>query len=96
MKFILPSVWLFLLLSISGINASIWIKNVKSYGPSAAANGVKCLITMSKFYLKDPSITRSQNLVVSFTRNLTVPADNIQRSYLKWMHQAIAKQEMNK
>lgn len=75
-------------------NASIWIKNVKHYGPAATAVGVKCLATMTKFYLKDPTLTRAGNLVVAFSRNLTIPADNVQRYYLRWIHAAITSGEV--
>lgn len=81
---------------MSNSNASIWIKNVKSYGPSAIEIGVKCLSTMSKFYFKDAStFEKSKILVVTFTRNLSIPADNIQKSYLKWVHEAILNGEIN-
>lgn len=96
MKFSLLQFCIFLLLNLSNSNASIWIKNVKSYGPSAIAVGVKCLSTMSKFYFKDSStFGKSKILVVSFTRNLSIPADNIQKSYLKWAHEALLNGEMN-
>lgn len=76
-------------------HASIWIKNVKSYGPSAAIIGADCLSTLTKFYLKDPSLTRSRNLVISYSQNLTVPADNIQRLFLQWIHEAIVRGEVD-
>lgn len=76
-------------------DASIWIKNVKSYGPSAANVGVKCLSIMSKLYLKERTITRSRTMVVAYTQNLSIPADNIQRLYLKWMHEAIIYNELD-
>lgn len=76
-------------------NASIWIKNVISYGPSAANVGVKCLSKMSQLYLNDVTLTRSRTLVVAYTRNLSIPADNIQRLYLKWLHEAIIYGELD-
>lgn len=79
---------------MSHSNASIWIKNVKFYSPAATAVGVKCLATMTKFYLKDPTLTRAGNLVVAINRNLTIPADNVQRYYLRWIHPAIASGEI--
>lgn len=76
-------------------NASIWIKNVISYGPSAANVGVTCLSKMSQLYLNDATLTRSRTLVVAYTRNLSIPADNIQRMYLKWLHEAIIYGELD-
>lgn len=99
MKYFLPQFCIFLLFNLSITNASIWIKNVKSYGPSAITVGVKCLSTMSKLYFTDASSsssTKSKILVVAFTRDLSIPADNIQKSYLKWVHQAILGDEMDK
>lgn len=94
MKNIFWIVFLFLSLS-SMCTASIWIKNVKSYGPTAAQNGVKCLSLMSQFYFKEKSPPRSRTMVVSYTRNLSIPAENIQRLYLKWVHEAIISNEMD-
>lgn len=82
-------------LNLNYSNASIWIKNVKQYGPEAATVGVKCLSLMSTFYFKDKSVSRSKTMVVAYTKNLTIPADNIQRLYLKWVHQAIAHNELD-
>lgn len=75
--------------------ASIWIKNVKLYGPTAAQVGVNCLAIMSKLYSKEYTMTRSRIMVVSYTRNLSIPADNIQRLYLKWVHEAIISNELD-
>lgn len=83
------SVLFSIILTLNQLNASIWIKNVKSYGPSTAAVGVKCLSLMTKLYLKDQTLSRSRTMVVGYTRNLSVPADSIQRNYLKWVHKAI-------
>lgn len=95
MKSLIPSICFLLLVSLSHSNASIWIKNVKSYGPSASAFGVKCLTTMTKLYLKEPSLSRSRNLVVSYIQNLTIPADNVQRLFLKWIHEAIVQGDVD-
>lgn len=81
--------------SFNSANASIWIKNIKAYGPTAAAHGVQCLSTMTKYYLKEPTLSRTRNLVVSYTQNLSVPADNLQRLYLKWIHRAISSGEVD-
>lgn len=86
----------FVLLCISlKCNASIWIKNVKSYGPTAAQVGAQCLSLMSKYYFKEKELTRSRTMVVSYTRNLSIPADNIQRLYLNWVHEAIISSELD-
>lgn len=95
MKRLIPGICFLLLVSLSHSNASIWIKNVKSYGPSASAFGVKCLTTMTKLYLKEPSLSRSRNLVVSYIQNLTIPADNVQRLFLKWIHEAIVQGDVD-
>lgn len=94
MKNIHVVIFVFLCIVRCGI-ASIWIKNVISYGPSAANVGVKCLSKMSQLYLNGVTITRSRTLVVSYTRNLSIPADNIQRLYLKWLHEAIIYGELD-
>lgn len=86
---------IFLSLNLNASDASIWIKNVKAYGPTAAAHGVKCLSIMTKYYLKKPQLSRTRNLVVSYTRNLSIPADNVQLLYLKWIHGAILNGEMD-
>lgn len=87
---------IFFLISFSvKCRASIWIKNVKLYGPTAAQVGVNCLATMSKLYLKEYTMPRSRIMVVSYTRNLSIPADNIQRLYLKWVHEAIISNELD-
>lgn len=91
----LLSIVLIVILNLSALNASIWIKNVKQYSPEAATVGVKCLSLMSTFYFKDKSVSRSKSMVVAFTKNLTIPADNIQRRYLKWAHHAIAHGELD-
>lgn len=74
---------------IGNVNASIWIKNVKSYGPSATIAAKNCLAIMTKYYFREPTLSRSQNLVVVYAKNLSVPAENIQNSYLSWVHAAI-------
>lgn len=92
---VLLNVCIFLIWIVYNSESTIWIKNIKSYGPSTAHFGAKCLSTMSKFYLKDQSSPRARNLVVSYTRNLTIPADNIQRLFLKWIHEAIVRGEID-
>lgn len=97
MKLFLPQFYIFLLLNFGNSNASIWIKNVQLYGSATIAIGTKCLSTISKYYFEDEStLTRSKILVVSFTRNLSTPANDIQKSYLLWVHEAILNGEMNK
>lgn len=77
MKF---SVYLFCA-GIFGINlvyASIWIKNIKSFGPAATIAGTRCLTTLTQYYFKSPMLARTKNLVMSYTRNMSPPAENIQ------------------
>lgn len=96
MTYILLHLYIFLLFNLGISNGSIWIKNVKSYGPSAIAAGLNCLSTVSKCYFESASTsTRTKILVVSFTRDLSIPADSIQKSYIKWAHGAILRGEMN-
>lgn len=85
----------FLSLSLDGSTASIWIKNVQSYGPSATVVGVKCLSTLTRYYFKEKTLTRARDMVVSYNVNLTTPADNIQRLFLKWLHNAIVVGEID-
>lgn len=96
MKYFFRQLGIILLLLLDKLQASIWIKDVKSYGPSQATNGVECLSAMSKLYFKDSSLSRDKILVVSFTQNLSIPADNIQKSYLRWVHEAFLNGEMKK
>lgn len=71
-------------------NCSIWIKNVKSFGPSSTLAGTKCLTTLTRYYFQEPESKRVKNLVMSYTRNMSTPAENIQRMYLSWIHHALA------
>lgn len=74
--------------------SSIWIKNIKSYGPASTTSGKNCLAIMTKYYFQSPFLTRTQNMVMAYARDLTLPAENIQRKYLLWVHDAIFEGEL--
>lgn len=76
------------------VEGTIWIKNVKSYGPAATLAGKNCLAVMTKYYFRSPTLARTQNLLIAYARDLTIPAENIQRSYLSWIHEAILDGEL--
>lgn len=74
--------------------SSIWIKNIKSYGPASTIAGKNCLAIMTKYYFRSPLLTRSKNMVMAYAHDLTLPAENIQRKYLLWVHEAILEGEL--
>lgn len=49
---------------------------------------------MTKYYFRSPLLTRSKNMVMAYARDLTRPAENIQRMYLLWVHDAILHGEL--
>lgn len=83
-----------LVIFLRNAQSTIWIKNIRSQGPAAAIAGTKCLATLSKYYFYDPSVTRTKNLVISYTRHISSPANEIQQQYLEWLHQIIADGDM--
>lgn len=76
-------------------HSTIWIKNVRSQGPAAAIAGTKCLATLTKYYFYDATLARTKNMVVSYTRSISSPANEIQQQYLEWVHPTIAGGEMD-
>lgn len=83
-----------LVIFLRNTQSTIWIKNIRSQGPAAAIAGTKCLATLSKQFFYDPSVTRTKNLVISYTRHISSPANEIQQQYLEWLHQIIADGDM--
>lgn len=74
-------------------DTSIWIKNIKFYSPASANAGKNCLAIMSKYYFRSP-LLRSKNMVMAYAHDLTLPAENIQRNYLWWVHEAIIEGQL--
>lgn len=77
-------------------STAIQMRNLRSYGALSTRMATNCLATLSKYYFRDPVKSEIQNIVVTYTRNLSIPADNMQLSYLTWIHQAILSGEMKK
>lgn len=71
--------------------ATIWVKNVKFYGPSATVAGTNCLASLSDIFFRSSSVARPKNIIMGYPTGLTTPADNIQRSYLLWLHKSILR-----
>lgn len=66
---------------------------MKSYGPSNAIAGSRCLAILTKYYFYDPTIMRAKNMIVSHTKNLTSPAADIEVEYLTWIHRTIVNEK---
>lgn len=79
--------------SLDWCMCSIWIKGIKSYGPSSAIAGSRCLAILTKYYFYDPTIMRAKNMILSHTRNLTSPAAEVEAEYLYWLHNAVADKD---
>lgn len=77
-------------------STAIQMKNLRSYGALSTRHATNCLATLSDYYFRDSEKSEIQNIVVTYTGNLSIPADNIQLSYLKWIHQAIITGDMDK
>lgn len=85
-----------LVIFVRNAHSTIWIKNVRSQGPAAAIAGTKCLATFTQYYFWDSSVTRTKNMVVSYTRSISSPAKEIQQQYLEWLHHIIAGGDMER
>lgn len=73
---------------------SIWIKGIKSYGPSASIAGSQCLATLTQYYFYNPTVMRAKNIIISHTQNLSYPAAEIEAEFLAWMHHTIANEDI--
>lgn len=71
-------------------STSIWIDNMRSKDETAVLSGRKCLSKISKYFFRNPEITRTRNLAIFHSGNLTRPASDIESEFLLWLHRAIA------
>lgn len=74
-------------------SSSIWLNNLRSKDATAIESGRQCLSVLSGLYFKAPWITRTLNMAVMHTVNLSSPSAEIQNVYLLWLHRSIANGE---
>ena len=60
------------------------VKNIFDF--TAANAGTSCLKTMADLFFYNPEITRSRNMVILHTLNMTSPAAEIEEFFIKWLH----------
>lgn len=78
------------------VTPTVWLRNTNERGPAAAAAGTKCLAELAKFYFHRPTITRSQNIAIIQTKNLSSPAAETAGNFLSMMHEMIAAEEIKR
>lgn len=68
---------------------------MRSKDESAIKSGRKCLSKLSRVYFKNPSITRTMNIAVFYSGNLSSPSADIEIDYLPWIHRHVANEHLD-
>lgn len=72
---------------------TVWLRYPNDRGPAAVQAGYACLHVISVDYFYDPLVTRSKNMVILHTANMSAPAAQIEITYLSRVHDVVAKAE---
>lgn len=88
--------YLWLIVNTKLVTPTVWLRNTNERGPAAAAAGTKCLAELAKYYFYRPTITRTQNLAIIQTKNLSSPASETAGNFLAIMHEMIADEEIER
>lgn len=72
-------------------SSTVWLRYPNDRGPAAVHAGSECLQTVAEKFFYDPLITRSKNMVISHTTNMSAPAAEIGGTFLALMHNVIAE-----
>lgn len=77
---------------LSNVNCGgvVWLRPKNERGPAAIMAGIKCLEQMIHIYFYDPLITRTKNMLILHTNNMTSPAAEIEIKILELMNTNIA------
>lgn len=67
------------------VNSIVWLRNSNDRGPAAVQAGTACLQTVAQKFFYDPSVTRSKNMVILYTANMSAPAAEISSTFLALM-----------
>lgn len=80
----------FLVLAMSCVaRSTVWLRNPNDRGPAAVQAGSACLQTVAEKFFYDPLVTRSKNMVILHTSNMSAPAAEIGGTFLALMHNVI-------
>lgn len=79
-----------ILVMSSAARATVWLRNPNERGPAAVQAGTACLYTVAHKFFYDPYVTRSENMVILHTANMSSPAAEISGNFLALMHAIIA------
>lgn len=71
--------------------ATVWLRYPNDRGPAAVQAGSACLQTVAEKFFYDPYVTRSKNMVILHTSNMSAPAAEIGGTFLSLMHEVIAE-----
>lgn len=73
------------------VSTTVWLRYPNDRGPAAVQAGSACLQTVAEKFFYDPLVTRSKNMVILHTANMTAPAAEIGGTFLALMHNVIAE-----
>lgn len=89
--------WFWLLPVVLGANfcsAITFVRPPNYQGPGAVLAGQKCLTLISRHYFNETRASRTKNMVIMHSANLSSPAAEIEVNFLAQMHQSIAANEL--
>lgn len=89
----MKNVWCFIVVVAMSCVArgTVWLRNPNDRGPAAVHAGSACLQTVADKFFYDPLVTRSKNMVILHTANMSAPAAEIGGTFLALMHNVIAE-----
>lgn len=73
------------------VSATVWLRYPNDRGPAAVQAGCSCLLAVTKDYFYDPWVTRSKNMVILHTANMSAPAAEIEINFLAKIHDVVVK-----
>lgn len=85
---------LMLLLVVDRSSATTFLRPPNNRGPGAALAGRNCLERVTRHYFNDTRVSRTKNMVIMHSANLSAPAAEIEVNFLTLMHQSIAAKEL--
>lgn len=75
-------------------SATTFLRMPNNRGPGAALAGRNCLNLVSRYYFNETRASRTKNMVIMHSANLSAPAAEIEVNFLTLMHKSIASYEM--
>lgn len=74
----------------AGAGATTFVREPNSRGPSAVQAGFECLMRVTRSYFNSTQVSRTRNMVIMHSSNLSAPAADIEIMFLARMHAFIA------